>query len=125
MVMLPDLIELDTHLAVILADASGAIRAWNQGAEAIFGHPADVALTHRVDLVVPPDFRQMHWAGFHRTVGTAWPGHDTWGDIEGLHRDGSLVALQVLLTPMRDGDGLVRGVLALFRKQPANAGPAL
>jgi PAS domain S-box-containing protein len=114
-----DLVAGDTHIAVIVADAGGMIRAWNAGAAAIFGHAAEVALTHRVDLVVPPDYRDMHWAGFNRTMGTSWSGHDAWSDIDGLHQDGSSIALQVLLTPLRRTDGLVRGVLAMFRLRPA------
>ena len=106
----------DAHIAMILADATGTIRSWNHGAETLFGHPAEVALTHRVDHVVPHAYRDMHWAGFNRTMGTAWTGHDSWGDIEGLRRDGSLVRLQVLLTPPRDADGLVHGVFAMFRR---------
>ena len=124
MTVLPDLLAADTHIAVILADAAGAIRAWNRGAEVLFGHPAEIALTRRVDLVVPADYRDMHWAGFNRAMGSRWRGHDSWGDIDGLHRDGNLVALQVLLTPMRSGDGLVGGVLAMFRRRPAPGAPA-
>lgn len=114
-----DLVADDIHLAVIVADAGGAIRAWNAGAEALFGHAAEVALRHRVDLVVPPDYRDMHWAGFNQTMGTSWPGHEAWSDIDGLHRNGSIVALQVLLTPLRDGAGFVRGVFAMFRRRHA------
>jgi len=114
-----DLVADDTHIAVIVADAGGAIRAWNAGAEAIFGHAAEVAITHRVDLVIPPDFRDMHWVGFNRTMGTNWPGHEAWSDIDGLHQDGSSILLQVLLTPLRDGNGFVHGVFAMFRPRPA------
>jgi PAS domain S-box-containing protein len=121
MTALPELVADDTHIAVILADASGKIRSWNAGAEALFGHGADVALAHRVDLVVPHAYRDMHWAGFNRTMGTAWSGHDAWSDIDGLHQNGSLVPLQVLLTPMRNADGFVHGVFAMFRRRPATA----
>lgn len=114
-----DLAADDTHIAMILADASGAIQSWNRGAEALFGHRAAVARTRRVDLVVPQAYRDMHWAGFNRTMGTAWTGHDSWSDIDALHRDGSLVRLQVLLTPLRDADGLVHGVFAMFRRPVA------
>ena len=87
MTALPQLVDNDTHIAV-LADASGNIRTWNSGAEALFGHAAEVALAHRVDLVVPHEYRDMHWSGFDRTMGTAWRGYDAWGDIEGLHQNG-------------------------------------
>jgi hypothetical protein len=58
----------------------------------------------------------MHWAGFNRTIGTAWTGHDAWGEIEGLHKSGALVPLEVLLTPMRNADGKVEAVFAMFRR---------
>lgn len=106
----------DPHLAIILADRDGFIRFWNSGAEAIFGHSADHVAGHRVDLIVPPDYRDIHWAGFNRTLGTAWPGHPGWGAIEGLHRSGEHVALEVLLTPMRDANGLAEAVFAMFRR---------
>lgn len=121
MTALPELVAEDTHIAVILADVSGNIRSWNSGAEVLFGHPAEIALAHRVDLVVPHEYRETHWSGFNRTMGTAWSGHDAWGDIEGMHRNGSLVPLQVLLTPMRDTAGLVHGVFAMFRRRPTAA----
>lgn len=71
---------------------------------------------------MPHAYREMHWAGFNRTIGTAWTGADSWGDIGALHASGSLVALQVLLfTPMRGEDGLVTGVFAMFRRPVAAA----
>lgn len=113
----------DPHVAVILADAGGYIRFWNAGAEAIFGHSASDVAGQRVDMVVPHTYRDMHWAGFNRTMGTAWGGHDGFGAIEALHKSGDAVALEVLLTPMRDAAGLTEGVLAMFRRpkmMPAN-----
>jgi PAS domain S-box-containing protein len=100
----------DSHVAMILADASGHIRFWNDGAAAIFGHSADDALGQRVDLVVPPQYRDMHWAGFNRTMHTAWTGHDGFSSIEGLHSSGAIIALEVMLTPLRDADGRTEAV---------------
>jgi len=118
MIATTELSAEDTHIAMIVADATGTIRSWNRGAEMLFGHAAEAALRHRVDLVVPHQYREMHWAGFTRTMGPAWSGHDSWGDIDGLHGNGSLLPLQVLLTPLRDHDGLVHGVFAMFRRRP-------
>ena len=106
------------QIAVIYADAGGNICFWNAGAEAMFGHSATHVVGHRVDLIVPPAYRDMHWAGFNRTIGTAWRGADGWGEIEGLHKTGAAVLLEVLLTPMYDGTGLVDGVMAMFRPRP-------
>jgi len=114
----------DPHIAVILADAGGHIRFWNTGAAALFGHSADEAARHRVDLVVPEPYREMHWTGFNRTIGSTWGGADGWGAIEGLHKSGTLVPLEVLLTPMRDADGRVEMVFAMFRRPTMLSGTA-
>jgi PAS domain S-box-containing protein len=109
-------LAVDTHLAVIVADATGHIRFWNDGAAAIFGHSAEAVAGHRVDLVVPPAYRDMHWAGFNRAMGTAWSGSDAFDAIEGLHASGEVIALEVLLTPLRNAAGLAEGVFAMFRR---------
>lgn len=107
----------ETQTAVILADAGGYIRFWNAGAEILFGHAEAETAGRRVDLVVPHDLRQMHWTGFNRTMGRPWRGHDGWGDIDALHRSGTLVPLQVLLTPVTDEQGRVSGIFAMFRRR--------
>ena len=106
----------DGHVATIVADASGCIRFWNDGAAAIFGHSADVALGRRVDLIIPPTYHDTHWAGFNHTMHTLWSGHDGFSPIEGLHSSGSSLALEVMLTPLRDDGGLAEGVFAMFRR---------
>lgn len=106
----------DPHVAVILADSTGHIQFWNAGAAALFGHASHETAGHRVDLVVPEPYRHMHWAGFNRTIGSTWTGADGWGAIEGLHKSGTLVPLEVLLTPMRDEAGRVEMVFAMFRR---------
>jgi PAS domain S-box-containing protein len=56
--------------AVVVADASGEIRYWSAGAEALFGYSAGEAVGHSLDLIVPDDYRHRHWAGFHRAMAT-------------------------------------------------------
>jgi PAS domain S-box-containing protein len=111
--------ERDLHIATILGDAGGVIRFWNAGAEAMFGHVAEAAIGQRVDLVVPHEYRAMHWAGFNRTIGSHWPGAEAWGAIDGLHSSGVLVPLEVLLTPLRDAEGRVQAVFGMFRRRSA------
>ncbi|WP_436399179.1 ATP-binding protein [Roseobacter sp. S98] len=59
---------LETSLdAVIVADMSGTIVAFNPAAETIFGYPEDQAVGQSVgDLIVPPDLREAHEAGMER-----------------------------------------------------------
>jgi PAS domain S-box-containing protein len=103
--------------AVVYADGDGGIGFWNAGAEFLFGHSAAEASGKRVDMIVPEEYRAMHWAGFNRAIGSAWRGSQAWGPIEALHKNGSRIALEVFLTPVQDDDERTRGVLAMFRTQ--------
>jgi len=101
--------------AIVYARPDGAIGFWNAGAEALFGYARNEASDRRVDLIVPEEYRAMHWAGFERAIGSAWRGSASWGPVEGLHKDGRRVALEVFLTPIQEADERVAGVLAFFR----------
>ena len=103
------------HSAIVYARADGGIGFWNAGAEALFGHSPEDALGKRVDLIVPEEYRAMHWAGFARAIGSAWRGSAGWGPVEGLHKNGERVALEVFLTPIQEADERASGVLGLFR----------
>ena len=103
------------HSAIIYARADGGIGFWNAGAEAVFGHTPEEALGKRVDLIVPEEYRAMHWAGFARAIGSPWRGSAGWGPVEGLHKNGRRVALEVFLTPIQEADERASGVLGLFR----------
>jgi len=112
------------HSAVIYANAGGCIGFWNSGAEVLFGHLAVEALGKRVDLIVPEQYREMHWTGFNRTMGSAWRGSAAWGPIPGLHKNGQQIALEVFLVPVQGASERVEGVLAIFRSPLSEAGPS-
>jgi len=94
---------------------TAGIDFWNAGAEALFGHSAEEALGQRVDLIIPEEYRAMHWAGFSGAIGSAWRGSSAWGAVEGLHKSGERVALEVFLTPIQRADNNAVGVLGFFR----------
>ena len=54
--------------AIVLVDTSGTIRYWSQGATGLFGHLDPVGQT--LDVIVPEEFRERHWTGFHRAMTT-------------------------------------------------------
>lgn len=56
--------------AIVVADTDGVIVHWSNGAEQLFGHSRADAVGESLDLVVPDDFRDRHWAGFHRAMST-------------------------------------------------------
>jgi nitric oxide dioxygenase len=101
--------------AIVYARPDGAIGFWNAGAESLFGHSPQDALDKRIDLIVPEEYRAMHWAGFERVIGSPWRGAAAWGPVEGMHKSGRRVALEVFLTPVQEADERTVGVLAFFR----------
>jgi PAS domain S-box-containing protein len=56
--------------AIVVADTHGAIVHWNDGAQRLFGHASTDAIGQTLDLIVPEDFREAHWLGFHRAMST-------------------------------------------------------
>ncbi len=58
----------DANQAIIMADVTGSITYWNQSAEQLFGHSASEAIGQSLELIIPEDLRERHWAGFHQAV---------------------------------------------------------
>ena len=54
--------------AVLVVDTEGVIRFWSEGAAHLFGHDNARAVGNTLDLIVPVDFRERHWSGFHRAI---------------------------------------------------------
>ena len=61
-------IVADVADALIFIDRAGVIRAWNAGAEALFGFAAVQTLGQSVDMIIPPHLREAHWRGFERAM---------------------------------------------------------
>jgi PAS domain S-box-containing protein len=59
--------ERARHLAVIVADETGVVQSWSDGAAALFGYGASDAVGRTVaDLIVPPTFLPQHEQGLRR-----------------------------------------------------------
>jgi len=105
---------MDQH-AVIIANSRGIIQFWSAGAVSLFGHAAIDAVGKKLDLVVPPDLRDMHWKGFGHAMETAsMNGEGTFFDIPGLRRDGQVRPLRGQLHLLRDENKKAIGAMAIF-----------
>jgi PAS domain S-box-containing protein len=115
---------MPTEPALVLAEPSGVIRAWNSGAEALFGHAAADAIGQTLDLIVPPEFRERHWAGF-RAAMAAGDGNIDHGafNIPALRRDGTVMRVEVRLTVLHDARNRAAGALAVFVADDERAPP--
>jgi PAS domain S-box-containing protein len=101
--------------AVIVADASGAIRYWNPAAEVMFGHSRDDAIGASLDIIIPEKLRDRHWDGYRRVMAT---GETDYAGrmlaVPALRADGSRISVEFTVTLLRDPAGSVWGIGAIL-----------
>ena len=101
--------------ALIFADSGGVIRAWNAGAETLFGYDAASAIGQTLDLIIPPEYREQHWKGFRAAMLGDNPAIDRASvNVPVLSRGGAQRRLAVRLLVLRDARQNVTGALAIF-----------
>jgi PAS domain S-box-containing protein len=101
--------------AIVIADRNGVIQLWSNGAARLFGFPPSEAIGRKLDLMVPPPFRDGHWHGFTTamTRGTA-NGEAAFFDAPVLCRDGEVRTFRGQLHVLRsEADGAI-GAMAIF-----------
>ncbi len=102
--------------AVLFADSQGVVRLWNQGAERIFGYPAEEALGQSLDLIIPERLRERHWEGYRKVMAS---GETHYGtdllSVPALRNDGSQISSEFSIVMVRDDEGKVLGVAAIMR----------
>ena len=115
---------MPTEPALVLAEPSGVIRVWNPGAEALFGHRAADAIGQTLDLIVPPEFRERHWAGFKAAMDAGDGKIDrAAANLPALHRDGTVMRVAVRLLVLHDARDRVAGAMAVFVADDETAPP--
>ena len=105
---------MDQH-AIVIADAGGVIRLWSTGAAALFGYPSTDAVGKKLDLVVPREFRDMHWKGFGHAmeIGEA-QGEGTFFDAPVLCSSGEVRTFRGQLHVLRNESRKAIGAMAIF-----------
>ena len=101
---------LDAALdAVIAMDDRGCITEWNPQAQAVFGWRRDEVLGHRLsDMIIPEEYREQHLAGLRRYLESGQARVlNRRLEIDGLHRNGDLVPVELAITPIAQADGKV------------------
>ncbi|PKN83128.1 MAG: hypothetical protein CVU47_00540 [Chloroflexi bacterium HGW-Chloroflexi-9] len=103
--------------AIIFADLAGAIRAWNAGAERVFGHTAAEAIGQHLDLIIPEQFREAHWRGYSRALAAGETKYQ--GQVlptRAVRRDGETIYVELSFAIIhgREGGGVI-GALAHAR----------
>lgn len=114
--------DLAAHLlrdmaeAVVFADTAGVVRAWNPGAEALFGFSAAAAIGRNLDLIIPEPLRKAHWQGFERAIAAGTTCHGRRAILtRALHASGDKRYVDMSFAVVRDAAGKVIGAVAVAR----------
>ena len=103
------------EIAVVLVDIAGSIRYWSKGAQQAFGHSEAAAVGQTLDLIVPAQFREPHWAGFRKAMahGRA-EAENKPGPFPVIAASGETVTALGRLSLLRGLDGRTIGAMVVF-----------
>ena len=103
--------------AIIFADQQGVIRIWNNAAAGLFGYLPEEAVGQTLDIIVPEDLRNAHWAGFRAAVAS---GHTKHGGgamkTRATHKTGQKRYVSLAFSVVKDRDDKVLGAMATARE---------
>jgi PAS domain S-box-containing protein len=106
-----------TPEALVVCDASGTIRLWNNGAQRVFGYSPSEAMGQNLDIIIPAKLRKRHWDGYHQTMAT---GQTRYGDqllsVPATHRDGHRLSIEFSVALLQHDDGRIVGISAIMRE---------
>lgn len=98
---------IDTALdAVIQMDGQGRITGWNMQATRMFGWEREEAVGNLLhETIIPEHYRAAHVKGFQRVL-AGGEAHvlDTRIKVEGLHRDGHILQIELAITKIKIKD---------------------
>ncbi|MGD9801995.1 MAG: PAS domain-containing protein [Hyphomicrobiaceae bacterium] len=103
--------------AILYCDRDGVIRMWNDACVRIFGHAAEEANGHSLDIIIPENLRDRHWRGFAETMRTGVTRYGA-GDllsVPALRKDGSRISVEFSIIPFKDSAGSITGMAAIMR----------
>lgn len=108
---LADIVETSQD-AIIRCDPHGIVVDWNRAATDLYGYTPEEIIGQHVRLVVPPERRHESREMFTRMVrGEPVP---PWESVRN-RKDGSLVDVEIRMSPIRSAHGEIVGASAIIR----------
>jgi len=107
------LVEGVRDYAIFMLDTNGYVMTWNGGAERIKGYRADEIIGQHFSKFYPPDVVEGGWPDHELQIATETGRfvEDGWR----IRKDGSKFWANVMITPLRDEGGRLRGFAKLTR----------
>lgn len=94
--------------AVVIVNERGRIELANNQAEALFGHDKSDLIGRHVEMLIPERYRQIHVShreGYFRSPVVRSMGQNL--DLYALRRDGQEFPVEISLSPLQTGQGLL------------------
>ena len=101
-----------SNAAIIAKDLDGRVLAWNRAAQTALGWTAEEMIGQPIRRIIPED-RQAEEDNILATIGRG-ESVDRLETVR-LHKDGSLIPIAVLVSPIRDASGAVIGASKIAR----------
>ena len=116
--------SMSTAHAIVMANTDGHIVHWNDEAQRLFGYTPDEALGQSLDLIVPPAFRDRHWAGFHKAIATGICSLDrATTNVPVRCKDGVVQPFPARFVFLQAPRGEVVGVIGLYSERAGSETP--
>ncbi|MFI5909546.1 PAS domain S-box protein [Dactylosporangium sp. NPDC051541] len=101
-----------SHDAIVTTDLDGLVLSWNPGAERLYGYAAGEMVGRSKDIIIPAD-RRPDEAEVRAIVGAG--GRVDRHRTTRLRRDGTELAVSMLVSPLTGPDGRTVGVTTITR----------
>ncbi len=98
--------------AIISTTLDGTVTSWNAAAEKVYGYPADAMVGRSIALLVP-DARADELSDVLAVI--AEGRHVEHYETQRVKNDGSVIAVSVTVSPIRDGAGKLVGASSIAR----------
>jgi diguanylate cyclase (GGDEF)-like protein/PAS domain S-box-containing protein len=96
-----------TGVALITCNGAGTITFWNEAASTLFGYPAEDAIGHSLNLIIPTRFQLAHGAGLARVAsGGAATLNGKRVEVIARRHDGSEFPAELALSIWNSSDGI-------------------
>ena len=101
--------------AIVISDIKGTINVWSAGCEKLLGHSSNEAVGQSLSLIVPEQYREQHWHGFHTAMREGYAKIDgKTSNVPVLCKDGDVRTFASRIHLLRNGVGQIIGAMSIF-----------